>query len=256
MKILLHLRGPAYFNREICNNEHDFLTGDEMKTIECNQFFSYVDDDNFIYGFDLISITNLIQKSEQCRKLILNPYNRQQISSNVLWKIKRLLKLCKLYKIKVVVDVSNSISAAANTVQIVRTVESRARELFHAFDSLGNYTNVNWFMDLNQIMLLRFMHELFDIWNYRSQTSLQVKREICPPYGDPFRRCTHIVFAAPNMYTLETLRTFALQFMESLTYKGINNDSKTIGVYFILGALTVVHNDAALALPWLYQSFL
>ena len=253
-KKMIQLRGPAYFNRKLCNNDHDFLTGDEMENIDSNQFFSFVDQENFIYGFDLISITSLLQKGEQSRKTVLNPYNRQQISDNILWKLKRLLKLCKIYNVKVNVDIPNSFSS--NTIQTVRTLESRALELFHTFDSLGNYTNINWFMDLNSIRLLRFMHELFDIWNYRSQTSLQIKREICPPYGDPFRRCTHIVFASPNMYSLETLRTFALQFMESLTYRGINNDSKTLGVYFVLGALTIVHNDAAMSMPWLYQSFI
>jgi len=35
---------------------------------------------------------------------------------------------------------------------------------------------------------------------------------------------------------------------------GIDNDSKSLGAYYILGALTLVNTNAAISLPWLYQS--
>lgn len=36
---------------------------------------------------------------------------------------------------------------------------------------------------------------------------------------------------------------------------GIDNDSKCLGSYYVLGALTLVNENAALALPWLHDSF-
>ena len=42
--------------------------------------------------------------------------------------------------------------------------------------------------------------------------------------------------------------------MEYMITRGINNASKTLGANYILCALTLVNNDAAENLPWLYQS--
>jgi hypothetical protein len=42
--------------------------------------------------------------------------------------------------------------------------------------------------------------------------------------------------------------------MENLVVTGINKDSKCLGAYYVLGALTLVNNDAATSLPWLYQA--
>ena len=42
--------------------------------------------------------------------------------------------------------------------------------------------------------------------------------------------------------------------MEKFVNSGTDNDSKSLGAYYILGALTLVNTDAANALPWLFQS--
>ncbi len=42
--------------------------------------------------------------------------------------------------------------------------------------------------------------------------------------------------------------------MENIVTKGINHASKTLGANYVLCALTLVNNDAAQSLPWLYQS--
>ena len=35
---------------------------------------------------------------------------------------------------------------------------------------------------------------------------------------------------------------------------GINHDSRALGAYYVLACLTLVNEDAATAMPWLYQS--
>jgi hypothetical protein len=46
-----------------------------------------------------------------------------------------------------------------------------------------------------------------------------------------------------------------LEVLERFVNNGIDNDSKSLGAYYILGALTLVNEAAATSLPWLYQSF-
>jgi hypothetical protein len=54
--------GPAIFKRTICNNLEDFLTTETMNEIDYYFFVSYKDTDGFIYGFNIISLFNLIKK--------------------------------------------------------------------------------------------------------------------------------------------------------------------------------------------------
>ena len=35
---------------------------------------------------------------------------------------------------------------------------------------------------------------------------------------------------------------------------GVDKDSQTLGSYYVLCAMTLVSQDAAIALPWLYES--
>ena len=43
--------------------------------------------------------------------------------------------------------------------------------------------------------------------------------------------------------------------MEKFVNSGINNDSKSLWAYYVLGALTLVNTEAATSIPWLFQSF-
>jgi hypothetical protein len=42
--------------------------------------------------------------------------------------------------------------------------------------------------------------------------------------------------------------------LENLVNIGTDKDSKALGAYYVLGALTLVNSDAATSLPWLFQS--
>jgi hypothetical protein len=95
------------------------------------------------------------------------------------------------------------------------------------------------------------MRELIDIWMYRAQLSITIKREICPPNGDPF---TFINGQFMNSSNFETLKESVLNIIEIFIKRGVNNESKILGSNYILCALTLVNNDAAISLPWLYQS--
>jgi len=238
-------RGPAYFKRDICTNDSDFLTGDDLKSISLEQFFSYKDDDNFIYGFDIVSLHNLIIKSGKCIK---NPYNRNIISSSVIFHMKHLLRLSKILKINVSTDIQDLTQDITNE----KSMELRVLDLFQNIDSLGNYSNPQWFLSLNKINLIKFVRELCDIWEYRAQLSIEIKKLICPPYGTPFRNLN--LSSMTNEQNLEKIRKCILEGLEKMVNSGVDKDSRSLGAYYVLAALTLVNEDAAHALPWLFQS--
>ena len=97
------------------------------------------------------------------------------------------------------------------------------------------------------------MRELADIWNYRAQIELQVKRNICPPNGDPFRNLNMNYIATEQ--SICNIQKVVLEVLEKFVNNGVDKDSKALGACYVLGALTIVNEDAATSLPWLFQSF-
>jgi hypothetical protein len=237
--------GPAFINRNKCTNTSDFFTMDQMNEIPFHQFFSYEDDDGFIYGFDLVSLHNLISK---CNGIIQNPYNRRPISQTVIEQFKRLFKLSKILNISISTEIKD-----IEDVTVEKSVELRALSLFQYINSLGNYANSSWFMDLDQNKLIRFLRELIDIWNYRAQLSIEVKRLICPPLGDPFQRIISFI-QIQNLDNINEVRKNILSILEKIVNSGVDESYQSLGSYYVLGAITLVNVEAAHALPWLYQS--
>jgi hypothetical protein len=242
------LHGPACINRKICTNTTDFVTMEPLEEIRFYQFLSYKDNDGFIYGFDIVSLHNLYLKANNYNN-ICNPYNRNIFPEFIIKSIRSIIRLNKIFKIKIQMNYEDD----SQNVSFEKAIEFRALHLFQSIDALGNYSNYNWFLSLNRHQLIKFVRELIDIWSYRAQLSNEVKRNICPPNGDPFRNVN--IHYLHNEENISYVKKSILELMEKLVNSGINQDSKALGAAYVLGALTLVNSDAATCLPWLYQSF-
>jgi hypothetical protein len=242
------IHGPAAFNRNLCTNTDDFVTMDSIKQINFHQFISYKDNDGFIYGFDIISLHNLFLQSKDI-ETVRNPYNRTLMPVSIVKTIETIKTLSKILKIHVNLHYEDDTLDISNE----KNVELRALALFQNIDALGNYSNYQWFLSLNRLHLIKYLRELADIWNYRLQITPETKMNICPPSGDPFRNL--------NMYYIQTeqnmtnVRKCVLEILEKIVNSGVDRDSKALGAYYILGALTIVNQEAATSMPWLFQSF-
>lgn len=242
------LHGPAAINRKLCNNTYDFITMEPLEEINFHQFLSYKDSDGFIYGFDIISLYNLFIKSKNIES-VLNPYNRNIIPEPVIKTIKSIIRLSKIIDIHIDLHFDDDIKNISNE----KSLELRALSLFQNIDALGNYSSSEWFLSLNRFQLIKFIRELSDIWNYRAQLSNEMKRNICPPMGDPFRNLNMTYLN--NEININDVKKIIIKVLEKLVNSGIDNDCKALGAYYVLGALTIINDDAATSLPWLFQSF-
>jgi len=66
---IIRLRGTAYYNRSLCVNDTDFVSLDDIQNksdIPDNKFISFIDKDNsnYIYGFHIDNIFELIVKTD------------------------------------------------------------------------------------------------------------------------------------------------------------------------------------------------
>jgi hypothetical protein len=127
-------------------------------------------------------------------------------------------------------------------------------DLFQNINSLGNYSEHTWFSSLGKNKLLKFVKELIEIWNYRSQINDATKRAICHPHGNPFFNVSLIQLNNEN--NENKIKQTLVEVMENMVNKGVDKDSRCLGAYYVLGALTLVNDNAAVSLPWLYQSFI
>lgn len=276
----LMMRGPALKNRKLCVNDTDFYTLEPLKDIELGSFFSYEGSGNFIYGFDLNSLLTLFKNSKIDK--FVNPYNRESMSS-VMFTIQDLARITAINRRydKTMINpiksniprieqnlpfyvnsrISNLVSGinynAEHAIEEIRkarskTLPHRINDLFNEIDQLGNYTQAEWFSQLNTQELIRFFRCLYDIWNYRGQLSFQIKIKICPLF-DPFSNGLQSINRILDLSESQ-VRVLCLSVMESMVLTGIDADHKMIGTLHVLTALTVVSSQARANLPWLYES--
>jgi hypothetical protein len=234
------LKGPAYRDRK-CNNIKDFMTLDKLSDLSETQFYSYKDEKGFIYGFDICSLHNLFKES--CKKL--NPYTRKHFPKNLKKQVRQIIRLSHILNRNIVIDLE------ADDPED-KEIEFNAIKIFQILDSFGHVTDTDWFMTLNRNYLIKYIRELFDIWNYRAQLTPEVKRKICPPNGKPFG--TELVNSLHNR-TYDYLQKYCLKVMNNFVTLGEDIEMHKLGAIYVLGGLTIVNSQAAEAFPWLYHSF-
>ncbi len=150
------------------------------------------------------------------------------------------------YSLNIVID---------NTIENLsqeKKIELKTLELFQKIDELGFITNPQWFLVLSRGRLRTYLHELMDIWNYRAQLSQETKRKVEPQRGNPFYHYNIQLILSQDR---EQIQKKLLEIIEIFISRGQTREDRSLGVYYVLGALTMVSQNAANSLPWLYESF-
>jgi hypothetical protein len=228
----------GYHLKNECINDTDFYSLDELTDLPYDQFFAFKDVSGHVYGWDIASLWNLLVRTKPGEKLV-NPYNCQPFPTDMWSSLNSLFRISKALKInlKFNVDVDES---------YINSFESKLLSTFQHINSLGNYTDHNWVIDLNYSQLHTFLKELCDIWMYRAGLDINTRNLIC----------YHYPFAEYNLNTVDfnKLREIALGTIINLVYKGQTAEYQQLGAMYVLTALTIVSTDAANSLPWLYSS--
>ena len=136
--------------------------------------------------------------------------------------------------------------------QRTSTMNDRIRQLFLEIDSLGNYTNETWFVNLSFEQCKSLLRVLFEIWENRGLTH-QLKSRISP-FKWPFDHIYERGFQNSESITMDIVKNDVITAIELMIFTGTDNDSRNIGAMHVLSALTLVSRDARSAIPWLYES--
>lgn len=237
----------AYNNKQKIVNPY---TREELNTEITNTILSFGNIVKLLYP-DLLDVS-IIQKIEiknrtnERHRRIINEYDNNEIN-NVLIRDNNTPR-----------NNNNNNNPNNNTVNNLinkmisireKTYIRRIEDLFIEIDLLGNYTQSSWFKDLDNRECVRFIRILYDIWNYRSGLTSEIKRRICS-LCDPFNG-----ISITNI-DVSTIKEKCVFVMENLVYTGIDDEYRRIGIYYLLSALSVVSLTARMNLYWLYETTL
>jgi hypothetical protein len=218
---------------------------EELKEISFHDFFSYKDLDEHVYGFSVFSLYNLIFIQEKS-VFVKNPYNRNIIPEYAITSFLKLLHYATLLKVKL-----NLLTEDDTAIPFEKSVELYGLEIFQKINSFGHQSDIRWFLSLQKKRLINFVYELFDIWEFRANLEMEIKNKICPN-GSPFQNVYICEFEEePNIWNV---RKRILDIIQLFITSGVDEDSKSLGAYYVLGALTMVSRPAAETMPWLFEA--
>ncbi len=224
------------YRRNKSNNKTDCGTLDHIITIPIEYYFDYLDSDGFTYAFDLRTL-DLISS---------NPYNQKAFPSDE--KFKQKLN-CKIQYIK---KTERRMHHDSPKLTEEQKYDQHLIRVFQKFDMIGQYTDTNWFNNLHFEELRKFYRNAYDMFDYRAQLSLEIRKKITKN-GLMFSQLKNdIDFLRPKHKRY--LQTEILKEMERIVDEGEDKEYKTLGVNLILSALVEVSTPAAIALPHLVQS--
>ena len=240
---LYYNKGPGLKNINESKNLEDFYTLDSIEDIPLIYFISYKDNNENIWCFDIRSIKKLIDISKN-NKDIYNPYNRENIPFKKIKKIKKIIKVLK--KQNIILDYEENINYSREEI-----LKRNIVDIFSEIGRMGYFVDINWFYELDLIQLKDLYKSLEDIWNYRAQLSIEVKKQIAPPNGILYSvRINDINRINNKIEIMEIIKNELKQI-----YNNYNNDNKLLGyMYFIIGLSQVNRNCYNSHVNWISYS--
>ena len=233
-------KGIGYHNKTLCNNQSDFYTLTDINEIPDKYFFSYKDEDNFVYAFDIRSFKKLVDNDGR------NPYSRKDIPVYATTIMKKRINQMVKHNISLEDDEEEiSLTPKQKLNMTVMTVFQKIDDL----DTAAGGTDINWFINLSITYLKFYYKELEDIWNYRAELTYETKQRIVPN-NNVFKKTVNDIY---NIYNIDKIRYFILEEIDKLVSNGITEDDRKLGALWVLTALTMVSPDCASSLPWLIQ---
>ena len=212
-------RGIGYYIRHKCKNSEDFLYMKPPEEIEDKYFFSYKDNENSIWFFDIRSFHKLLETSK------LNPYTRSEIPDEIILKSNIIILKLNILNVNTEVETLT----LTNKKEIVK---QKTIDLFSNITQDGYYCDIDWFLNLELHKLKNLYKKLEDIWNYRAYLTQESKSKICPPNG--------LVFNIPVIEIIHNnnkvdLQDIILNEVMKFNNAVLDSDRKLGYMYFLIG---------------------
>lgn len=232
-------------------NDEEFFSLEPISNIPLQNRICISDKDNFTYCFDICSLKKLYERD---KLVIQNPYTTKPFDLCVKENMKKMENLSHILNRRIIQ--THETDENQHLTYDQKLVHDTIRS-FQEIDSFGYITDINWILELNRIQYIHFLLYFYDIWNYRAELSMSIRKKMFPPSGNPFQYC--ISECNNNINTLRTktitfLKTHSIHIIKTLMQVDIDRDHKGLSALYILSTLTLIHKDAARTYPMLFES--
>ena len=231
------IRGEGFLQKDLCNNKEDFFTYEPVNEIDDKYFFSYKDDNNIIWFFDVRSLKKLIELKQP------NPYTMISFNDNVIYRANKIID--NLKKSNISTDFKDEIKQVEKDKK--KLLKQKITDVFASIERLGLSVNTSWFTSLHIIQLKKVYGLMEDIWNYRAELSLQTKLRMCPPDGRIFNKHPHEI---RNLSDRNKMMNYILTDINKFNGAESDSDKKTGFMYFLI-ALSKVNPLVLDIHPWM-----
>jgi hypothetical protein len=228
--------GPLLHFKSESNNPFDFFSSDPIEEIPAKDFISFVDAGKG-YSMDVKSVSALLEHAAKNSEEPVNPFNRNPLTPVFLRRVARRKLKDKWVALEGVSEGQKHALAAT--------------DIFRGLEDLGNYTNPDWFIGLSHIGLQRLYIELADIWYHRASLSGLDRARIVPSPAKAFKYPVTTVL----IMRTRALKPLLIDTCKTLITAAPAKGDRQLGGMYILGALTLVSEEAAAAFPWLLEMF-
>ena len=242
LRNIINTIGYAGISKHLCHNQEDFFTFESIFEIPEEFVFSYKDQDNFVYYFDIRSFRKLTLNDNK------NPYTRNDLPLKAVKAMKariKYLKDNKLWK-----------ELPEDELTPEQKFNEKVLSIFQKMDCINasaGGTDVNWFLKLSLNQLKNFYRALEDIWNYRAELTEKQKRDIVP-LNNVFK------LNMPKLMNMtitqgRKLQNIVLDEIDKLVSSSPSEVHRSTGCYYVLTALVEVSPECAQTMPWLVQAY-
>jgi len=231
------IRGEGFNDRKKCNNNEDFFTYETYDEIDDRYFFSYKDDTDIVWFFDIRSLKKLIDMNQG------NPYTMKEFDYPTIYKANKLIEYLK--NNNVCIDFKDEMKELKKDKR--KILKQKMIDIFSSIERLGYSFNNDWFTILPVQHLKKLYSLLEDIWNYRAQLPMQQKMLICPPNGMIFNK--HPI-EIRNITNKHKMREIIIEDISKFNNAVSDNDKKTGFMYFLI-ALGKINPSVTAIHPWI-----
>lgn len=237
--------------KRLCKNDSDFYTLEAVEDIPLKQYICYVDENDCYWGFNMISLYNYFKHQyaiSRSKNNINNPYTNLPFSNTFMDNFKHHIFVSEKYGFNIDLKISNG--NEADDIANAQRLQDMLYNNIGIIEQHGYLLRGEWISSLSKERLIKFLYELNDIWEYRSQIDRATRRQICYPSGTPFGSLQSINVLNGENY--EHVFKMALLVIQNFIAKGVTYSDCETGILYVLSALSLVSHDFANAYPWIY----
>ena len=221
--------------RYLCTNNIDLITMDNIYNIKSIYIYIYTETKiNKSYCFDIRYFNELFNMKKNIfnKKDIINPFTNNKLTELDINNIKK--------QINYITEKGYTIEFEENILTDKQKINSYAIETFHKIDLLGNYTDVNWFNNLNRYKLIKLYTRTHNIFYNRIRLTKKERKKYVKN-GLVFKMKLNKI---KKIKEIDTLKKIILnEYNKFIDFDNDISNKKTAVIWLLIG-LTEVSNKA------------